>query len=274
MRILSDRAADKGAISRRGQHRGVNDIALGRRVRTVRIRLGLRQTDVAARAGVSQDTVSKLELGRIGRLQVSTVRSVLAALEMELRLDAAWRGGELDRLVDQDHADGVGATADLLERLAWVTRAEVSYSVYGERGSIDLLAWHAPTRTLLIIEVKTRLHAIEETLRIHDTKVRLAAKIAKEQFGWQPSAIARLLVLPDASTPRRQVARHGSVLDRAYPLRGAAARAWLVSPSGRAGLLIFLSRTPRERGRCVTVKPTRVRLAKPAQSPAIDAPGA
>ena len=32
---------------------------------------------------------------------------------------------------------------------------EVSFSVYGERGSIDILAFHASTGSLLVIEIKS-----------------------------------------------------------------------------------------------------------------------
>jgi hypothetical protein len=56
--------------------------------------------------------------------------------------------------------------------------------VFGERGSIDLLAWHESSRTLLVIELKTELTSVEETLRRHDSKVRLAPGIARERFGW------------------------------------------------------------------------------------------
>jgi len=231
----------------------------------VRLRLRLRQEDVAARAGVSQDTVSRIERGRLSALQLRTVRAVLQAIEMELRINPSWRGGELDWLMDEDHAVAVGGVAELLEGLGWVTGAEVSFAVYGERGSIDLVAWHPGTRVLLIIEVKTSLISAEETLRRHDTKVRLAARIVEERFGWRPSAVARMLVLPDASTPRRQVARHTAVLARAYPLRGSTARAWLAQPSGAAALLIFLSRSPRERRGREPVRPRRVRLAGAAR---------
>ena len=113
--------------------------------------------------------------------------------------------------------------------------------------------------------MKTSLISAEETLRRHDTKVRLAARIVEERFGWRPSAVARMLVLPDASTPRRQVARHTAVLARAYPLRGSTARAWLAQPSGAAALLIFLSRSPRERRGREPVRPRRVRLAGAAR---------
>ena len=124
----------------------------------MRLRLRLRQEDVAARAGVSQDTVSRIERGRLSALQLRTVRAVLQAIEMELRINPSWRGGELDRLMDEDHAVAVGGVAELLEGLGWVTGAEVSFAVYGERGSIDLVAWHPGTRVLLIIEVKTSGH--------------------------------------------------------------------------------------------------------------------
>lgn len=34
---------------------------------------------------------------------------------------------------------------------------EVSFSIYGQRGVIDILAWHAATRSLLVIELKTEM---------------------------------------------------------------------------------------------------------------------
>jgi hypothetical protein len=42
----------------------------------------------------------------------------------------------------------------------------VTFSIYGERGSIDLLAWHSETRTLLVVELKSELTSIEETLDV------------------------------------------------------------------------------------------------------------
>jgi len=131
----------------------------------------------------------------------------------------------------------------------WDVRAEVTFAVYGERGSIDLVAWHAQTRTLLVVEVKTELVSIEETLRTLDRKARLASRIVEERFGWEARAVSRLLVLPDASTPRRQVRRHEPVLGRAFPIRGGATRAWLRHPTGAAGMLLFLPLPPTTRGR-------------------------
>ena len=134
----------------------------------------------------------------------------------------------------------VGRVAAMLRELVWDVRLEISFSVYGERGSIDVLAWHPRARLLLVVEVKTELVAIEETLRKHDQKARLAPRIAAEQFGWKAPGAARLLVLPSLSTPRRRVERHAAVMDLAYPLRGASLRRWMRAPNEAAAGLLFV----------------------------------
>jgi transcriptional regulator with XRE-family HTH domain len=219
----------------------MDDVRIGARVRAVRHRLGWRQADVAARAEVSQDTVSRIERGQLDALQLRTIRSVLRALEMEFRVESWWRGGDLDRLTDEGHAALVGRVAELLAGAGWIVRPEVSYSSYGERGSIDVLAWHPEARILLVVEVKTSLNSVEETLRRHDVKVRIAPSVARERLGWEPVRVARLLALPDLSTARRRVGRVDGVLGHAYPLRGREAAAWLRHPGGAPGLLLFLS---------------------------------
>ncbi len=224
--------------------------------------LDRRQADVADAAGVGRSTVVRVEHGQLDRMPLFLVRAVLGALEMDLQLVARWRGGDIDRVADEGHAILVGVIAALLEALGWTVQLEVSFSVYGERGSIDLLAWHAATRTLLVVEVKASLNSVEETLRRLDVKVRLAAQVARERLGWDPSATAFALVLPDDATSRRRVQRHARVIDRAFPLRGRAARSWLRTPSGGAGMLLFLSDGHRE-GRMRRIAPRRrVRRAK------------
>ena len=142
--------------------------------------------------------------------------------------------------MDEGHAALVGRVALMLRELGWDVRLEVSFSVYGERGSIDVLAWHPVARVLLVVEVKTELVAVEETLRKHDQKARLGARIAAERFGWEARAVGRLLVLPSLSTPRRRVERHAAVMDVAYPLRSVSLRRWLEAPGGAAAGLLFL----------------------------------
>jgi transcriptional regulator with XRE-family HTH domain len=230
----------------------MDHVRLGIRYRALRQRRGWRQRDLADRCGLSQTLISIIERGRAGQVQVLTLERVAAALDAEYVSVLRWRGGDLDRLVDEGHARLVGLVAHLLTAAGWAVHAEVSYAVYGERGSVDLLAWHAPTRTLLIIEVKTELVSIEETLRRHDQKLRLAPAIAAERLGWRADVAARCLVLPSRTTPRRQVVRHASLLDAAYPLRGAELRQWLVAPHGAKGGILFISELLARRGAAPT----------------------
>jgi transcriptional regulator with XRE-family HTH domain len=236
---------------------------LGRRVRAIRQYRGWRQADLAARSGESRDVVSRIERGRIDDMPVGRLASIARALDADLVVSLRWRGGELDRLLDEGHAAVLGRVADQLRGWGWITQSEVTYSVYGERGSIDLFAWHAPTRTLLVIEVKTELTSVEATLRKHDEKVRLAARIAEERFGWRAASTARLLVLPNLSTARRRVERQRAVLGTAYPVRGDALRTWLRQPTGRpvSGLL-FVSVAHPVRGRTRAITRKRIRAPR------------
>ena len=216
------------------------DERFGRSIRALRRRRGLRQVHVARLADVPQSTVSLVERGRIDRLQVRTVRAVARAVDAAWDPAVRWRGGELDRLLDEAHAGLVGRAVSELTRIGWEMRAEVSYAVYAERGSIDLLGWHPVTRLLLVVEVKTALISIEKTLRKHDTKVRLAPRVARERFGWRAAGTASILILPGSSTARRHAARHDAVLRAAYPLRGDDLRARLREPRAPMSGILFL----------------------------------
>jgi transcriptional regulator with XRE-family HTH domain len=219
----------------------MNDATVGRSIRILRLRLGWRQQDLAEKAGVSQGLVSLVERGRLDAVTIRKLRRVLGALDAETLFDVRWRGGLLDRLLDERHATLVGKVATVLSRFGWQVVPELTYSVFGERGSIDLVAWHATSRTLLVVEVKTELASIEATLRKLDEKVRLAPSLVNERFGWRPGPVARLLVLPADRTQRRRVARHGAVLDRALPARGPVVRMWLRGPQASIAGIAFLS---------------------------------
>ena len=243
--------------------RVVLDERFGRAIRALRRRQGLRQIDVARRAGVPQSTVSVIERGRIDGLQVRTVRAVARAVDAAWDPAVRWRGGELDRLLDEAHAGLVGRAVADLSGLGWEMRAEVSFAVYGERGSIDLLGWHPAARLLLVVEVKTMLTSVEETLRRHDTKVRLAQLVARERFGWSAAGTASILILPGSSTVRRHVARHDAVLRAAYPLRGDDLRAWLREPRTPASGMLFLPAIVR--GAAIRSGATPHRVRQPAR---------
>jgi transcriptional regulator with XRE-family HTH domain len=242
----------------------VDDLRFGRLVRVLRHKRGWRQADLAARAGVSRTIVSDIEHGRASRTSIAVVRQATAPLELSVDLAARGRGADVDRVLDERHLRLLGAAARWLRGLGWATMAEVSYSEWGERGSIDLLAWNEPTATLLVIEIKTELVSVEATLRKHDEKVRLAPRIARDRFGWVARATARLIVFPDDRTERARIAAQAVVLEPAYPVRAYAARRWCRLPSGPFSGLLFLKADPDSRGR--HLRGPRLRVQKPREA--------
>ena len=118
---------------------------------------------------------------------------------------------------------------------------EVTFNLAGERGSVDVLAARAREGQLLVIEVKSRLLSVEETLRRLDVKVRLAASISQGHFGWRPRVVSRLLVLPAESAARRRVAASEAVFASALPTRGRHVARWLTRPSGHVDGIWFVA---------------------------------
>jgi transcriptional regulator with XRE-family HTH domain len=219
----------------------VNERQLGRVHRALRKRLGMTQEELSRSAGVQRNKISELETFDFSRVTVRELDRCFAAMDASLRFWAEWNGAALDRLLDEGHAILVGAIASTLRELGWQFEFEVSFARLTDRGSIDVLAWHETTRTLLVIEVKTELASLEGLLRPLDVKIRLATAIGAERFGWEPTNVGRLLVLPEDRTARRAVERHHEVLFAAFPERNRAVRAWLANPAGSLSGLMFLT---------------------------------
>ena len=217
----------------------MDDAGLGATLRAVRIRLAWRQRDVATKAGVSPALVSLVERGHFDRVALGTLRRIAAAIDMRLLVVARWRGGDLDRLV---HAGHEALREDVARHLAalpgWVQAPEVSFAVYGERGVIDILAYHAPTQSLLVIELKTELASIEDLLVRMDRRTRLAMGIGRER-GWQPLRVSGWVVIGESDANRRRMQNHATTLRSAFPADGRAMRAWLRQPQGRIAALSF-----------------------------------
>ena len=219
----------------------MTDVQIGRLIAAVRRHLGLRQIDVARAAGVDQKVVSLLEHGHLERVSVERFRRVCAALEIEAVLELRWRGGQVDRLIDRDHARVVDAVVTELTRLGWDTVPEYTFSVWGERGSVDILAWQPRTRALLVVEVKTRLTDLQKLLMSMSRKVRLVPPQVAEERGWKRAALGHLVVMLDSRANRSTVERHAATFAATFPARTAAVRGWLRAPVGDMAGLWFLA---------------------------------
>jgi transcriptional regulator with XRE-family HTH domain len=215
---------------------------VGSTLRAVRVRRGLRQEDVAAAAGVSRSTVSRLERGHLAWFVFGTTVRVAAALDVRLDVVPRWRGGELDRLLNARHSAMHELVAARFAHLpGWQVAPEASFSIYGERGAVDVLGWHAARGMLLVVELKTEIVDVQELLASVDRKRRLAARIGSER-GWQcRRALAGAWVLvADGRTNRARLARHVAVLRTAFPTDGRTMAGWLADPREPISALSFM----------------------------------
>jgi hypothetical protein len=134
--------------------------------------------------------------------------------------------------VDAAHAAIVDLVVGVLGKAGWRVELEFGFNVFGERESVDILAWHAATRTLLIVEVKSRFTDLQAMLLSLARKIRLVPDVAREELGWDPLAVGRIVVV-NGSTERRSIlAKHAATFDAALSARSVAIRTWLRAPSG------------------------------------------
>lgn len=241
----------------------MDDARVGLAIRAIRRRRGWRQLDLARAAGVSQTHISAIERGQVRSTPLQTIRSIVGALGGRVDFELRWRGADLDRLLDERHAALVDAIVRRLTDLGWLVRPEVTYEHRGMRGSFDLLAFHPVSRALINGEAKTELASVEATLRKQDEKSRVAIGVARDRFAWRADRVGRLLILPDQSTARRQVARHAAVFDAALPARGSQVLAWLRVPDRDLAGVWFLSPSASNALRRTGGGSRRVRVAGP-----------
>jgi transcriptional regulator with XRE-family HTH domain len=216
----------------------MRDEEIGRSFRALRHRRGWRQVDLSSRAGVARWSLIDLEAGRIGHLRVDIVRACAEALGGRLVLTLSSGAGDPRLLIDAGHATLQEHWKAKLERWGWVVRAEVSFNHYGDRGRVDLLAFHPTSRVLLVVEIKTVLWDLQALLGGVDVKRRVSPAFVGD-FGWRPAAIVPMVVVADGTTARRRLREYESLF-AAFEVRGRDAASWLGAPSvGPRGLLVL-----------------------------------
>jgi len=242
----------------------MDDQRVGAAVRALRRRKGWRQCDLAAAAGVSQSTISEIERGHLEGVSMRTLRAVLAALDARGDIELFWRGGALDRLLDQHHAGLVEQIVRALTSAGWEARPEVTYSRYGERGSVDVIGVRPAARAAFIVEAKSDITSVEGTNRHFAPKIRLAPFIVREQFGFEPAIVGAALVLPDSTTARRRIAAHEATFSALYPGRTLDVRRWLQRPLAPLRAIWFLADIDEGDPRRSIATPGRVKRPPPS----------
>ena len=199
---------------------------------------------------MSRSLIAAIDRGELDGVTIGAVVRAAAALGADVDLRLRFRGEQLDRLLDEDHARIVDVVVRRLNASGWLVEIEASFSIWGERGSIDVLAFQPAARALLVVEAKSVVPDSKQTLHRLDQKTRLAPQLADAR-GWRVETVSRLVVIGATATARRRIARLATTYDVALPDRGVGVRRWFRRPDRPIRGLLFVafgSHTSRRTG--------------------------
>jgi hypothetical protein len=214
--------------------------------------------DIGRASKLSRPVISRIERGLIESITVGMLMRAAASLGAVVDVRLRWNGEQLDRLLDEGHARLVDVVVVMLRTSGWDVAVEVSFSVWGERGSIDVLAYHRATGIVLAVEAKSVVPDSQATIHGLDRKARLAPQLAAQR-GWDCRAVARLLVIGASATSRRRVAQLDATYDVVFPVRGRVLRSWLRNPEAAIAGLLFVAYAPQGSTSAVAAGQQRVR---------------
>jgi len=192
---------------------------LGATVAAIRADLRWSQRELSRRTGVPQSTISRLERARLADPPLTTIAHLLEVMGGRLRIDVdpPLLGGRRGQ-VDPAHARMSGYVRRRLEGKGWSVATEVEVGGGRTRGWIDLLAFRAATRHLLVIEIKTEIHdlgAIDRQLGRYERESWAAAR----PLGWRPIAVTGCLLLLMTQANDAAVRFNRDSLDGLFRLR-------------------------------------------------------
>lgn len=243
----------------------MDDQRVGSAFRALRIQRNWTQRELAHHVGVSAGLISLVERSHLDSVSTRVLRRVAAALDCRIELRLFSRGGDVDRLLNAGHAALREEVMRFIGELPdWVQQPEVSFAIYSERGIIDILCFHPPTGSLLVIELKTELVSFESLLATMDIRLRHAKAIARDR-GWHATSVSGWIVVAESQANRRRARRQAATLAAAYPADGVAMRKWLKRPSGTIRALSFWSSSTRGSATQPFYTRRRVRKARSRQ---------
>lgn len=197
-------------------------VQVGATIHEVRSAMGWSQRELGRRAGLSQSEISKIERCVVDQLTFDVAGRLMDSLGIRAMLDLrAPFIADRRRQRDGGHARCLAYVARRLERLGWSVLTEVEIVSGTARGWIDVLAYRAADRTLLVIEVKTEIEDLGQVQRQLGWYAREAWRAARGA-GWRPAvATAVLLVLASARNHER-IAANASLLGRDFTMSSSA----------------------------------------------------
>jgi len=209
-------------------------IRLGELVRDARELVGWTQGELARRSRSSQAVISRLENGLADVLDVLLVERVLDALGMRSELHVEGRHlGDRRRQREPVHARMTGFLAGQLARRGFVPALEMEVGAGSVRGWIDLMAFRAADRALIVDETKGDLPdvgAFQRSLAFYEREARAAAN----RLGWNPTRVVVLATMLDSATMAQRLMDNRELLTRAFPSPVERLLAWIDDPGAPA----------------------------------------
>ncbi|TMC66551.1 MAG: helix-turn-helix transcriptional regulator [Chloroflexi bacterium] len=124
-----------GGLSARQARRlilpGVDAVRIGRQFRALRVRKQVRQLDIGRASKLSRPIISRIERGLIESMTIGTLIRAAAPLGAAVDMRLRWNGEQLERLLDEAHAQLVEHIVVMLRARGWDVAVEVSFSVWG-----------------------------------------------------------------------------------------------------------------------------------------------
>lgn len=191
---------------------------LARTVRTNRVRLRLTQRELSRRSGVSQTQIRRIERLQLPDVRLSTVDRLLSTMGVRYRvsIDSPW----LDHRRQDDfvHARCSAHVGRRLATTGWQIAREVEVGDGRSRGWIDILAFHAASGWLLVIEIKTEIHDVGRIERSMNW-YRREALAAATRLAWRPRRIGSALLVLLSTTNEHVLGMNRDLLASAFPGR-------------------------------------------------------
>ena len=194
-------------------------VPFGLASRRVRLRVGQTQAELGRRVRKSQSWVSRVESGTLVSLTVADADALCRALGSTLVFTIetpVFIGG--DRQRDLAHARCLAFVVRRLARAGWQVEREVQIGDPRRPGWIDVLAYNPISRTLLIIEIKTRLDdfgGLERQLQWY----RQHAQAAARRMGWQAEDVTTAALLLATEVNDQRVRENASSIRQRFPGR-------------------------------------------------------